>query len=61
MTSTFVAQMKSMTLLQRFATLWTLFSALAKKEKITAQNEKKAVIATPKVTKSAERTIFVLS
>jgi hypothetical protein len=43
------------------ATLWTLFSALEKKEKTTAQNEKNAVIATPKVTKSAERIICLLS
>jgi hypothetical protein len=41
------------------ATLWTLFSALAKKEKTTAQNEKKAVMATPMETKTAERIIGI--
>jgi len=61
MTCTFVLQIASKILLQMLATLWTLFSASAKKEKTTAQNEKKAVMTTPKVTKIAERIICVLS
>jgi hypothetical protein len=40
------------------ATLWTLFSAFLKNEKTMAQNEKNAVMATPSVTKSAERIII---
>jgi len=52
-----VEQMKSRSLLHSLAVLWTLFSAFSKKEKMTHQNETNPVIATPNVTKSAERII----